>query len=312
MISVVIPLYNKEKSIVSTLQSVVDQTYTDWECIVINDGSSDNSLEIVKNYVDGLKIEDRRLKILSKPNGGVCSARNRGIQEAKGEYVALLDGDDIWDKEYLTEQSKMIDDFPDAAMWGINFAETNNGKLVRRLATGLPGGYRWYVHDYFQMPGRRSDLFCSSSVVIKKSVFEEVGYFDERIKYSEDIDMWYRIIATHKVAFYDRYMVFYRFDAENRTLRRTQKLSQSLPYYVGKYQAPMFKANEAFYRWINRWSANHLRIYYFEGNKEDKMAAREAMKNLDYAVIPPKYKKLFGWPYPFAVALNLIDKLYHL
>ncbi len=314
MISVIVPLYNKEKSIVSTLQSVLNQTYTDWECIVINDGSTDESIVVVEDFirVHSEKLIVNSIRLIQKENGGVCSARNKGIQVAKGEYVALLDGDDLWDKEYLAEQVKMIHDFPKAAMWGINFAEVNEGKLIRSLPTALPGGYRGYVEGYFQMKERISDLFCSSSVVIRKAVFEVVGMFDERIKYSEDVDMWYRIIATHKVAFYDRYMVFYRFDAENRALKRTQKLSQSLPYYVGKYQAPMYKANEVFYRWINRWSANHLRIYYFEGNKEDKIAAREAVKDLDYAVIPPKYKMLFGWWYPFAVALNMVDKLYHL
>ena len=194
MISVVIPLYNKEKSIVSTIESVISQTYKDWELIIVDDGSTDNSLEVVQNFVDELKIEDCRLKILSKENGGVCSARNRGIEEARGEYVALLDGDDMWDNEYLAEQVKMITDFPNAAMWGINYAELYEGKLIRKLETGLPDGYRGYVENYFQMPTRVSDLFCSSSVVIRKDVFDKVGMFDERLKYSEDIDMWYRII----------------------------------------------------------------------------------------------------------------------
>lgn len=312
MISIVIPLYNKEKSIASTLQSVCEQTYKDYEVVIVNDGSTDKSLDAVKDFVSRLEIGDWRLKIVSKENGGVCSARNRGIQEAKGEYIALLDGDDLWDKDYLAEQAALIRDFPDAAMWGINFAETNNGKLVRRLSTGMPSGYRWYVDDYFQMPGRRSDLFCSSSVVIKKSIFDIVGLFDERIKYSEDIDMWYRIIATNKVVFYDRYMVYYRYDAENRALKRSYRLKQSLPYYIGKYQNPMFKANEAFYRWINRWSANHIRAYYFHGDKIDRQEAREAAAGLDYNVIPRKYNILFKKPYPIAVILNVIDRIYHL
>ena len=97
MISVIIPLYNKENSVRATLESVRVQSYTDWECIVVDDGSTDNSREVAEQF----KILDLRFKILSKSNGGVCSARNRGIKEAEGEYIALLDGDDQWDKEYL-------------------------------------------------------------------------------------------------------------------------------------------------------------------------------------------------------------------
>lgn len=187
MISVVIPLYNKEKSIAQTLESVLAQTYTDFEIIVVDDGSTDNSFEVVRSAIQPL-THSSHIRLISKDNGGVSSARNRGIQEAKGEYIALLDGDDQWDKEYLTEQVKMINDFPKAAMWGINFAELNQGKLIRKLETGLPDGYRGYVENYFQMPTRVSDLFCSSSVVIRKDVFERVGMFDERLRYSEDID----------------------------------------------------------------------------------------------------------------------------
>ena len=313
MISIVIPLYNKEKSITATLESVLAQSYTDYELIIVDDGSTDNSLNVVKEFVgqiDNRWIDDI-LTLIFKKNGGVCSARNRGILEAKGEYVALLDGDDIWNRDYLVEQVKMIRDFPEAVMWGINFAETNNGKLVRKLATALPEGYRGYVENYFQMPGRISDLFCSSSVVIRKDTFDKVGMFDERIRYAEDSDMWFRIIATHKVAFYDRYMVFYRYDAENRALRRERKLSQFLPYYVDKYQMPMYEANTIFYTYINRWAAQQIREYYFADNKITRQDAQAAVKKLDYSVLPFKYCLLYKWPYVIAILFDKLDKFYH-
>ncbi len=296
MISVVVPLYNKERSIVLTIESVVNQTYKDWELIIINDGSTDNSLEVVKNFVEGLKIEDCRLKILSKPNGGVCSARNRGIQEARGEYVALLDGDDLWDKEYLAEQIKMIHDYPDAAMWGINFAELSEGKLIRKLETALPEGYRGYVENYFQMQGRVSDLFCSSSVLIRKDVFDKVGLFDERIKYAEDSDMWFRIISNYPVAFYDRYMVHYLYDAENRAMNRKRLLKYWLPYYVDKYKNPLFKHDKTFYRWVMRWAAVRIKQIYFN-DVEQYEDAKVASRKLDYSQLPIKYRFELLTPY---------------
>lgn len=294
MISIVIPLYNKEKAIVGTLDSVLAQTYTDYEILVVDDGSTDESRGVVEKYI--IIHQSAPITLIRKENGGVCSARNKGIREAKGEYIALLDADDLWDKEYLAEQVKMIRDFPNAVMWGINFAEMSNGKLVRELATGLPKGFRGYVEHYFQMPGRVSDLFCSSSVVIRKEVFSKVGGFDERIKYSEDNDMWWRIVATCPVAFFDKYMCFYRFDAENRALHRKIWLKYDLPFFVDKYRKSIFCQNKVFYTYINRYSAQWIARYYFE-TRDQINDAKNASKKLDYSVISPKYRLLFGLPY---------------
>ena len=301
MISVVIPLYNKEKSILATIQSVVNQTYTDFELLVINDGSTDKGAEIAASY------PDTRIRVIKKENGGVCSARNCGIQEAKGEYIALLDADDQWDMKYLEEQMRMVADFPDAAMWGINFAELSDGKLIRKLETGLPNGYRGYVQNYFQMPTRVSDLFCSSSVLIRKEVFDKVGIFDERLKYSEDIDMWYRIIANYPVAFYDRYMVWYLYDAENRAMNKKRLLKYWLPYYVDKYKDPLYKHNKVFYRWIMRFSGVRIKQIYFN-DKEQHEDAKKAAQKLDYSQLPWKYKILFYLPYRVARKLYAWDE----
>lgn len=314
MISIIIPLYNKEKSIFATIRSVVNQTYTDFELIVVNDGSTDKSLQVVEDCIRKLEIgdwklknENWRLKIVSKPNGGVCSARNRGIQEAKGEYVVFLDADDLWDMQYLEEQMRMVNDFPEAAMWGINFAETREGKIIRRCPTGLPDGYRGYVEHYFEIPNRVSDLFHPSSAVIRREVFDKVGLFDERIKYAEDSDMWFRIISNYKVAFYDRYMVKYQQDAENRAMNKQRDLRYFLPYYVDKYRDPLYKRNEVFYRWVNRWAAVHIRRYYFSENEQNRKEAKEAAAKLDYSVIPFKYRLFFHMPYGMAKIINEID-----
>lgn len=310
-ISVVIPLYNKQSAIAATLQSVLAQTYTNYEIIVVDDGSTDRSAEVAETILQectayGVECKG---KVIRKANCGVSSARNRGIQEAKYDYIALLDGDDLWDEHYLEEQVRLIQDFPEAKMWGINFAEMSNGELIRKLPTGLPEGYRGYVENYFQISGRISDLYCSSSVVISKEVFERVGCFDERIKYAEDSDMWFRIIATYPVVFYDRYMAFYQYDAENRAMNRTRLLRYFLPYYVDKCQD--FKHNIVFYKWINRWAANLIRSYYFDPSKEQLEDARIATRKLDYSVIPSKYKLLYKAPYWMAVVLNKLDKWYH-
>lgn len=290
MISIVIPLYNKASSITKTLESVLDQSFQNFEIIVVDDGSTDGSCQAIEN-VRGV---EPRLTLIKKANGGVCSARNAGISAAKSDLIALLDADDVWDRNYLEEQMRMVVDFPDCHMWGINYGETVDGRIIRDVPTGLPKGFRGVVGDYFRIPGRVSDLFCSSSVLIRKSTFDKVGLFDERIRYAEDSDMWFRIIARFPVAFYDRYMVFYRFDAENRAQAKHRPLKFFLPFFVDKYSS--YKDNAVFYSWVHRWSAQHIARYYFDV-KEERADAMAAAGRLDYGVIPVKYRFLFKSPY---------------
>ncbi|HOA81558.1 MAG TPA: glycosyltransferase family 2 protein, partial [Defluviitaleaceae bacterium] len=142
MFSVVIPLYNKELSIGNTIQSVLDQTYQEFEIVVVNDGSTDNSLQIVE------QINDPRIRIINKPNGGVSSARNRGIKEAKSEWIALLDGDDLWTPNYLIEMKNLINDFHNNKFFGCNFSTIENGNINERAAN-LPPNFRGEILDYF-------------------------------------------------------------------------------------------------------------------------------------------------------------------
>lgn len=289
-ISIIIPLYNKERSIQKTLKSVLSQTYTDFLVYVVDDGSTDYSASKVKE----IEETDSRVLLISKQNGGVCSARNEGIRQSCSDLIALLDADDLWAPTYLSEQVRMYNDFPQCSMWGINYAETENGTRIRNVPTGLHEGFRGIVSDYFRMPGRVSDLFCSSSVMIRKAVFAAVGMFDERIRFSEDIDMWYRIIARYPVAFYDKYLVYYQFDTENRAMKKQKPLNFSLPYFVDKYKS--FKENQIFYRWINSWCAQVITSYYF-ANGADIQTAKEAASKLDYSVISQKYVLYFKTPY---------------
>ena len=301
MFSIVIPLYNKAKSIAATIQSILDQSFADFELIIVDDGSTDDSVRVVNQFTD------KRIRLIQKENGGVCSARNVGILHAQCDFIALLDADDQWDTDYLLEQQKLINEFPQASMWGINFAELFDGKLIHELETALPKGYRGVVENYFSMQGRVSDLFCSSSVVIRKSAFDVAGLFDERLKYSEDIDMWYRIIIHFPVVFYDRYMAFYQYDAENRAMNNARKLRYFLPYYVDKYS--IYKSHTDFYTFIQRWSAVHIRPYYFGRDKTQRADAKVAVRKLDYSVLPTKYRYLFKTPHWLGRIVYVISNL---
>ena len=299
MFSVIIPLYNKRNAIVATLQSVLAQTYQNFEIVVVDDGSTDNSAQVVEELISAYPQplpKGKGVRLVRKANGGVCSARNRGIQEAKYDYIALLDGDDLWDEHYLEEQAKLIQDFPEAKMWGVNYAFVKNGN-IRKCYQGLGENYRGYVNNYFGTS--HNDLFCSSSVVIKKDAFDVAGYFDENIAYSEDLDMWYRIILHYPVAFYDKVLAYYNQDADNRCaydLNIHYDLTRYLPYYIDKYQRE-FDKNRVFSKYLCTLAAVTIlhKGYYF-GNKKDRTDADRVVKYLRYQDIHPKYRFIFKTP----------------
>ena len=302
--SVVIPLYNKQNSIVATLHSVLAQTYQNFEIVVVDDGSTDNSARIVEEFIREAVESNRQspmanrpsIRLVCKPNGGVCSARNRGIQEAKYDYIALLDGDDLWDEHYLEEQVRLIKDFPDAKMWGVNYADIVNGKIYP-YQQGMGKDYRGYVEDYFGTS--HADLFCSSSVVLTKEIAQEVGMQDERMAYSEDLDFWYRIILHAQVVFYDKVLAFYNKDAENRAEQNFHAhfdIKRRMEYYVEKY-VHYFKENPSFARFISLRAAwLILQEGYYFGDKYDREATDKIIKYLAYEHMPYKYRLIFRTP----------------
>ena len=296
--SVVIPLYNKQKSIAATLQSVLVQTYTNYEIIVVDDGSTDDSARIAEEYIRERKVDggECKGKVIRKANGGVSSARNRGIQEAKYDYVALLDGDDLWDEHYLEEQVKFIQDFPEAKMWGVSIAFIKHNHHTK-WNQGMGDGYRGYVENYFGTS--HNDLFCSSSVVICREVFNKVGYFDERIASSEDLDMWYRIILHYPVAFYDKVLAYYNQDADNRVAYDTDTrfpLTKDIKYYFDKHNE-QFANNSTFSRFMNNYvAANLLKDGYYFGTKQERIDSDVIVAKLRYQDIHPKYRWIFKTP----------------
>ena len=274
MISVVIPLYNKEKSIASTLQSVYEQTYTDYEVVIVNDGSTDNSANVVKDFI--AKIDDRciddRWTLICQENAGVSAARNRGIIEAKGEYVAFLDGDDLWDKDFLKELVRLKEDYPGKSIYGMGCAKifgdeipTEEGKAYYR------GESRW---DWITM------AYSGSSACVNKKDAIEVGLFDTRMTHGEDIDLWWRLLLKNGGACYQKPFAYYRQDAENRAMLRVVPLEKFMPYYMDKFEEARLKDKE-FRKFYDQEMVYRIYPYMFD-NRYRKEAKRLA-KRLDYS-----------------------------
>lgn len=192
--SVVIAVFNKEKYIAETLKSVLAQTFTDFEVVILNDGSTDNSEEEI------LKFNDRRIRYFSKENKGASAARNFTVKQAKSEYIALMDADDYWYPFYLEEQNKLINEFPKESVFATATEVKRNGKTFPNTYSVKSSGKKPILVNYFEA-SQLDSVLLSISTVLKKEVFEKVGWYNPKIKSGEDTDLYVRIGLKYKIVF---------------------------------------------------------------------------------------------------------------
>ncbi|NML56924.1 glycosyltransferase family 2 protein [Chryseobacterium cheonjiense] len=203
MFSVIIPLYNKENSIGNTVQSVLNQSFADFEIVIVNDGSTDNSLEVVQ------QINDSRIRIIDKSNGGVSSARNYGIKNAEKEWIAFLDGDDLWEIDHLKTISELIEKYPEDKVFCTSFIRSNQK---------FPANQNYSIKviaNYFD-EAINYHFFWTSIAVVKKEVFNQVGNFKEFLHRGEDLDLWARIGQVYRFIKSNRVTAIYVQDSENK------------------------------------------------------------------------------------------------
>jgi len=186
-ISVIIPTYNREKLLKKTLDSVLNQTVQADEIIIIDDGSSDNTKELIANY------ENNTIRYIIQKNAGVSNARNNGIQKAKNDWICFLDSDDIWEINKLEKQIQFHKDNPH-----ILFSHTDelwifNDKIIKQKKHQLkPSGFCFEQNI-------SNTLIGASTVMIHKKLFDNIGYFDENLIACEDYDLWLRILKKYEL-----------------------------------------------------------------------------------------------------------------
>ncbi len=151
--SIIVPLYNKAPYVKKALDSIVPQSLKDWECIIVDDGSTDNSADIAQSIISSLSETDHFIIcILRQPNSGVAAARNSGVKESRGEYVCFLDADDWWEANYLEEIDELIQEYPDAGIYCSNYIYYKPGKT--HIALNLERGYMNYPEAYSLLTSR--------------------------------------------------------------------------------------------------------------------------------------------------------------
>ena len=211
MISVIIPLYNKEAGIATALRSVLAQSYQDFEIVVVDDGSTDGSVAVVKTF------NDPRIRLIQQQNAGVSAARNRGIEEAKGEYIAFLDADDEWMKEYLEVQQNLTIKYPQCEVFVTNYEFHDEDGLITKTKVNHLGFATTdgLLDNYFEVAISSTPPISSISIMLRIESIRSIGGFPVGVTLGEDLLTWARLACKYRIAYTKRPLAIYNF--------RTQK-----------------------------------------------------------------------------------------
>lgn len=213
--SVIMPLYNKENFIENTIQSVFDQTFQDFEIIVVNDGSTDKSEEKL------LQFKDSRISYFSKNNEGASTARNYGIEKANAAFITFLDADDYWYPTFLETMFNNISKVPDQKVFSGAIEIDTFRKIIRSHYSISKSGNEFEIVNYFQA-SLKETVLCTSCAVFHKTVLDEAGNFDTKIKSGQDTDLWIRIGLLYPVVFSWKILARYVYDP--KSLSKNNKL----------------------------------------------------------------------------------------
>lgn len=287
MISVVIPLYNKEKSVRATLESVLAQTYTDYEIVIVNDGSTDNSVAVIESIIPS--FHHSSIRLFSKPNGGVSSARNFGVEKSRGEYVAFLDGDDLWEPTYLEEAAKLIQDFSGAVIYGLGLGSMTNGEK-HPAAEFVPAGYRGVVSNLWDNPNTMLAWTSSSSICPRELLLKTPA--NTQLTHGEDLDQWLRLMLQGEAVFYNKTLAYYVKDAENRAMYKMPPIEKHIVSVIGDY-AEVRKRNPHFKRAFDTQMIYFLYLYMFTPYKKE---AQRLARLLDYSQLKRSLRFRIKYP----------------
>lgn len=187
------PLFNKEKEVALSIESVLNQTIKTWELIIINDGSTDKSVESIKTF------NDDRIKLIEQENLGVSAARNNAIQLAENEHIAFLDADDTWQNNYLELITEMISNYPTAGIWATNYFIIKNGLKSNPKINGLKDPHLGPIDNYFKIACQSDPPLWTSAVTVNKKSILSIGGFPSGIITGEDLLTWAKMASQFEI-----------------------------------------------------------------------------------------------------------------
>jgi glycosyltransferase involved in cell wall biosynthesis len=221
--TVIIPLYNKEKYIENAIKSVLDQTFTDFEILIVDDFSSDKSAVIAS------KFESEKVQLIyHEKNCGLSATRNTGIKKANSNYITFLDADDLWKPTFLESIFQLIQNFPEARIFGTNYEEIWDTviKNPRNGSEILPINFTGYI-NFFKINVKQG-IYNHGSVCFHKEVYEKVGFYNEKINFSEDLDFNIRANYNFKLAYDNSVQMNYFMQTENQ-ITQSSLLKKVIP-----------------------------------------------------------------------------------
>ena len=287
----IIPLYNKAKYIEKALDSLFSQTYGDYEIIVIDDGSTDTSFQVVSQLFYGRTD----CRVVRQENVGVAMARNRGVELAKGEYVCFLDADDWWEPSFLEEMEKLIIEYPNAGLYGTGFYIVKNGK--RRVAPiGVEKGFEKGYINYCQTYARTLCMpITSSSVAIPREEYIASGGLKSGITLGEDFDLWIRLALKNRVALVNKPLANYFQDipTKERATRRLHNPENHMLWNL-EYLAEEEMHNADLKLLMDRLRASGLYRFYLSRKYHE--AALIQLQKIDWSHVSHTIYKLYHTP----------------
>ncbi len=246
--SIIIPLFNKEEYISHTMQSILDQSFTDFEVVVVDDGSTDDSVSKLSRF------KDDHIRIIPHiTNRGVSAARNTGIQNAKGEIVALLDADDLWAEDHLSNIFYLYKKYPQERCYGTGWWEKiGPTKILAPKVNLTEHDTKDCLIDCFFSDNIYQSICCQSSLAFDRKLLIEIGGYNESIDFGEDVDLYIRIFSTQKLAYTNNKTCFVNSYSQNQTT--SQPITdKGIPdfdnYQMNRDTDPYLKKYLDFYRY---------------------------------------------------------------
>lgn len=303
--SIIVPLYNKAPYVRKAIKSVIAQTYRDFELIIVDDGSTDNSANVVKDFI--AQIDDRfiddRWTLITQANAGVAAARNRGVKVSNGEYICFLDADDWWEPTFLEEMDKLISEYPDAGIYASNYIYYKPGKT--HVALNLSRGYINYPETYAKnlvMP------VTSITSCMPRKVFDEMGGFPLEIKLGEDFLLWAKTALHYPIAFCEKPLAYYNNDipASHRATRNLHAPEHHMLFNLAsleneiEHSAISIQQSDSWKALLDKLRVSGLMDYWLSEEYHDAAAAE--LTKVDWDRLPRSAKAQYEKPIWFLKA----------
>lgn len=285
--SVIVPLFNKAEYVARSLGSISGQTFSDYEVIVMDDGSIDGSYEVA---MDSARKAGPKFRVFHQENAGASTARNNAANMAVGDYLCFLDADDWWASDYLSKMDEFIDGFPDAGIYGSAYFYVKNG--LEQVRVDIPTGYFNYFKEYsriMQMP------LWTGAVCVPSRIFREVGGFKPYLELGEDFDLWVRIALEYRTAFLNVPLSFYNqdVDASKREIGRLHAPEHHMLWNLD-YLADAERNNPDLKQLIDNLRVYGLMPYYLTDLYHE--AAVAELAKVDWELQPTSAAKEYRTP----------------